>query len=254
VQEHAPGVRHTTAQLWHTRSLEGSGHASALRRPQPWTAALRIQLCRSNPPVLAHARSMTKASSASDAGARSWRLSGGRMRPMMSGGRFWPQHQGAARPSQSRDRRPCPGILFLLCSRRYHPAMGHTVTTRKRAAEALRSPLEGWSGWRLAVECGGPGCATGRAYGVAQLCRSYPGRTVYEAVSRMRCNGCGRPPAEVRLVPAPGMPRRAEAIPLRGPGSVGYHVAKKMTLRKLPPAARGQPLDPASAGRWTPLV
>jgi hypothetical protein len=68
--------------------------------------------------------------------------------------------------------------------------MGHTVTNRKRATEALRSPLDSWAGWRLAVECGGAGCATGRAYDVAQLCRSYPSHSVYDAVARMATKTC----------------------------------------------------------------
>jgi hypothetical protein len=42
--------------------------------------------------------------------------------------------------------------LFSPVSRGYDRRMGHTVTNRKRATEALRSPLEDFTGWRLAVE------------------------------------------------------------------------------------------------------
>jgi hypothetical protein len=98
--------------------------------------------------------------------------------------------------------------------------MGHNISNRKCTGEALRSSLEDWSGWRLGVECGTPGCTIGRAYDVAQLCRMYPGRTVFQAIQRMRCNGCGKAPGAACRWPTPGMPRRAEAIPLMGPGTV----------------------------------
>jgi hypothetical protein len=98
--------------------------------------------------------------------------------------------------------------------------MGHNVSTSKRASAALRLPLADFGGWRLAVECGSRGCAIGRAYDVTQLSHFYSGLTVFQAINRMRCSACQKPPCEARLKPGPSMPRIAREIPLKGSGSV----------------------------------
>ncbi len=65
--------------------------------------------------------------------------------------------------------------LFPSCSRPTVPPMGHTITPRERATEALRLPLEHFAGWRLAVDCGSPKCARGRACDdMRQVARQYP--------------------------------------------------------------------------------
>ncbi len=98
--------------------------------------------------------------------------------------------------------------------------MGHNISISKRASAALRLPLDDFRGWRLAVECGSAGCAIERAYDVAQLVRIYPGNTVFQAIQRMKCNGCGGPAREARLKPGPTMRKGTPEIPLKGSGSV----------------------------------
>ena len=99
--------------------------------------------------------------------------------------------------------------------------MGHTITPRKRATEALRLPLDHFAGWRLAVDCGSPECARGRTYDMKQLARMYRGLTLGRALTRLRCNGCTRAPTAVVLRPGPDMDaRRTAEIALVGPGSV----------------------------------
>ncbi len=97
----------------------------------------------------------------------------------------------------------------------------HTITPRKRAREALRLPLEHFTGWRLAVDCGNPECARGRTYDMRQIARMYRDLTLGQALMKLRCNGCARAPNVVVLRPGQDMDaRRTAAIALVGPGSI----------------------------------
>ncbi len=69
--------------------------------------------------------------------------------------------------------------------------MAHNISDRKRRDQTLGSPLAGWAGWRLVVDCGGASCARGRAYEVAQLAGFYPRATVAACASRLKCSVCG---------------------------------------------------------------
>ena len=96
--------------------------------------------------------------------------------------------------------------------------MGHTKSNTALATAVLRSPLEEFAGSKLAVNCRSPGCPRGRAHDVAGLSRFYRGLTVFQAISRMRCETCGRPPAEARMIRMVGHPRD-RGVALMGPGS-----------------------------------
>ena len=45
--------------------------------------------------------------------------------------------------------------------RLYRLAMDHMITPDKGATEALRLPLDHFTGWRLAIDCSSPECARG---------------------------------------------------------------------------------------------
>ena len=99
--------------------------------------------------------------------------------------------------------------------------MGHNITPGKRGADGLRLPLTDFVGWRLAVDCGAPGCARGRAYDVRQLAGMHRGLTVADVLRRLRCNACGGAPASASIRPGPDMRQtRAVDVPLIGPGTV----------------------------------
>lgn len=106
-------------------------------------------------------------------------------------------------------------MLSLRC-----PAMGHNVSDRKRHDRILGSPLAGWTGWRLMVDCGSASCARGRTYSIEALAGFYPGATVAACCARLKCSLCGGGAALLEL----RRPRRGladEVLVLRGRGAAG---------------------------------
>ena len=91
------------------------------------------------------------------------------------------------------------------------------MSASKRAAEARRTPLADFAGWKHTIDCGTPACARDRAYDVRGFAGTYPGCTVGDFLRRLRCGVCGKVPIAVSLRPFAGT--RVEPVPLIGPGA-----------------------------------
>lgn len=113
--------------------------------------------------------------------------------------------------------------MFTSCSSSasgYARVVAHNISNRKRSSAVRNSPLDDFQNWLMAVDCRNPQCRRERAYDVAAMARVYPGLTVGQAISRMRCSGCGLPPSTVCVRTKEGLGNRPVEIALVGRDSV----------------------------------
>jgi hypothetical protein len=130
-----------------------------------------------------------------------------------------------ARVLQKYLRRPAPvqGVPALFSGRplAYPPPMAAILSARKLQLEILGSAAADYRHCFLTVDCGGAGCERGRTYPVSGIAGVFPGLTMGEVLSRMRCHGCGEALTSARLQTAAPGQKYSRSVELVGYAAQG---------------------------------